>query len=347
MDIIRPVVLWQDLLNLWYNKQVRVFIHGVLKNKGDVFMENKTIITGHKSPDTDSICCALTYTYIKNQLGQEAIAGRAGEVSKETQFVLDTFKMEAPKYFEKVDAGQKLILVDHNEKSQAIDGLDDANLLEVIDHHRLGGLTTAAPLYMRVEPVGCCSTIIYKLAKENGVALPPAYAGLLFSAISSDTLYFKSPTTTETDKEAAGELAKIAGIKDPKGYALDMLQHGSAINSSTPKEIVHGDMKEFDFPQGKVTVAQVNVMDGEKAKAKWADLKKALQDMVDGGEADTSLLMVTDIMSEVTELLWAGKNQDVLTKAFGAPAEDGHYHLPGVLSRKKQIVPPLTNAFKG
>ena len=191
------------------------------------------------------------------------------------------------------------------------------------------------------------STTIYKLAKENGVSLPPAYAGLLFSAISSDTLYFKSPTTTDADRKAAGELAEIAGIKDPKGYALDMLQHGSAINSSTPKEIVHGDMKEFDFPQGKVTVAQVNVMDGEKAKAKWADLKKALQDMVDGGESDTSLLMVTDIMTEVTDLLWAGKNQDVLAKAFGTPEADGHFHLPGVLSRKKQIVPPLTNAFKG
>ena len=148
-------------------------------------------------------------------------------------------------------------------------------------------------------------------------------------------------------QEAAGALAKIAGIADPQGYALDMLQAGSAINSMTADEITHGDMKEFDFPQGKVTVAQVNVMDGEKAKAKWPELQKSLQAMVDKGEADTSLLMVTDIMDEVTELLWAGKNRDILDKAFGQAEADGHYHLPKVLSRKKQIVPPLTDAFKG
>lgn len=309
-------------------------------------MENMTIVTGHKNPDTDSICCALTYTYVKQQLGVPAFACRAGKVSKETQYVLDAFKMEAPKLIEEVEPGQKLILVDHNEESQAVDGLADADLKEVIDHHRLGGLKTAAPLYMRVEPLGCCSTIIAKLAKENGIALPPQYAGLLFSAISSDTLFFKSPTTTETDRKIGLELAEIAGIKDPKAYALDMLQHGSAINSSTPDEICHGDMKEFDFPQGKVTVAQVNVMDGEKAKEKWPALKAALEKMVASGESDTSLLMVTDIMTEVTELLWAGKNGDVLEKAFGNPEADGHFHMPGVLSRKKQIVPPLTDAFR-
>ena len=154
-------------------------------------------------------------------------------------------------------------------------------------------------------------------------------------------------STTEKDKEAAGALAKIAGIADPQAYALEMLQAGSAINSMTAEEICHGDMKEFDFPQGKVTVAQVNVMNGEAAKAKWPELQKALQTMVDGGEADTSLLMVTDIMDEVTELLWAGKNKDILDKAFGKAEADGHYHLPKVLSRKKQIVPPLTDAFKG
>ena len=279
-------------------------------------MEN-TIITGHKNPDTDSICSALSYAYIKTRLGAKVTACRAG------------------------------ILVDHNEMTQAVDGLDKANLLEIIDHHRLGGIVTANPLLVRMQPVGCTATILYNVAVENKVDLPKEIAGLLFSAISSDTLYFKSPTTTEKDKEAAGALAKIAGIADPQGYALDMLQAGSAINSMTADEITHGDMKEFDFPQGKVTVAQVNVMDGEKAKAKWPELQKSLQAMVDKGEADTSLLMVTDIMDEVTELLWAGKNRDILDKAFGQAEADGHYHLPKVLSRKKQIVPPLTDAFKG
>ena len=118
-------------------------------------MENMTIVTGHKNPDTDSICCALTYTYLKQHLGVPAVACRAGKVSKETQYVLDAFKMEAPKLIEEVEPGQKLILVDHNEESQAVDGLADADLKEVIDHHRLGGLKTAAPLYMTDEPQGC------------------------------------------------------------------------------------------------------------------------------------------------------------------------------------------------
>lgn len=309
-------------------------------------MEN-IIITGHKNPDTDSICSALSYAYIKTRLGAKVTACRAGKVNPETQFVLDYWKVSAPELVEKVEEGQNIILVDHNEMAQAVDGLDKANLLEIIDHHRLGGIVTANPLLVRMQPVGCTATILYNVAVENKVDLPKEIAGLLFSAISSDTLYFKSPTTTEKDKEAAGALAKIAGIADPQGYALDMLQAGSAINSMTADEITHGDMKEFDFPQGKVTVAQVNVMDGEKAKAKWPELQKSLQAMVDKGEADTTLLMVTDIMDEVTELLWAGKNKDILDKAFGQAEADGHYHLPKVLSRKKQIVPPLTDAFKG
>ena len=187
-------------------------------------MENYTIVTGHKNPDTDSICSALAYAYVKQQLGEDVKACRAGKVSAETQFVLDYFKVEAPALIDHVDEGQNLILVDHNEVAQAVDGLNKANLLEVVDHHRLGGIVTAAPLTVRIQPVGCTATIIYQITKEKNVALTPAVAGLLFSAISSDTLYFKSPTTTPADKEAAGALAEIAGIKDPQGYALDMLQ---------------------------------------------------------------------------------------------------------------------------
>ncbi len=309
-------------------------------------MEN-VMITGHKNPDTDSICSSLSYAFIKKALGEDVTACRAGNVNAETQFVLDYWKVEPPVLVEKVEKDQKVILVDHNEAAQAVDGLEDAEITEIVDHHRLGGLSTAAPLFVRIQPVGCTSTILYQMTVEKNVTLSKEIAGLLLSAISSDTLYFKSPTTTQADRDAVAALAKIAGLTDPEAYALEMLQAGSAINSMTADEITHGDMKEFDFPQGKVTVAQVNVMDGEKAKAKWPELQKALDTMVQKGEADTSLLMVTDIMSEVTELLWSGKNKDVLDKAFGKGEADGHYHLPKVLSRKKQIVPPLTNAFKG
>jgi manganese-dependent inorganic pyrophosphatase len=241
---------------------------------------------------------------------------------------------------------QELILVDHNEQSQAVEGIEDTHVLEIIDHHRLGGLTTAAPVFIRQDPVGCTATIVAKLADHRKVKLTPAIAGLLLSAIISDTLYFKSPTSTDEDKEIAAELAGTAGIKDVKTFALNVLREGSALNSLPPKAIVHGDAKEFDTPAGKVTIAQVTVMDGPGAKPKWPVLKAALQEMVDRKETDTALLMVTDIMAEKTNLLWAGKNKDKLDEAFGKEDGDGSYDLPGVLSRKKQIVPPLTEAFR-
>ncbi len=241
---------------------------------------------------------------------------------------------------------QELILVDHNEQSQAVEGIEDAHVLEIIDHHRLGGLTTAAPVFIRQDPVGCTATIVAKLADHRAVRLPPAIAGLLLSAIISDTLYFKSPTSTEEDKDMAEYLAAVAGIKDVKTFAMNVLREGSALNSLPPKAIVHSDAKEFDTPKGKVTVAQVTVMEGQGAKAKWPALQEALQEMVDKGETDTALLMVTDIMAEKTNLLWAGKNKEKLDEAFGKEDSGGSYDLPGVLSRKKQIVPPLTEAFR-
>lgn len=271
------------------------------------------------------------------------------EKSKESVFPV----LRHGKYVGSVDktsmlklAKQELILVDHNEQSQAVEGIEDTQVLEIIDHHRLGGLTTAQPVYIRQEPVGCTATIVAKLAEHRRVEFTPALAGLLLSAIVSDTLYFKSPTSTPKDKEMAEKLAITAGIKDVKAFALEVLRAGSALNSLPPKAIVHGDAKEFDTPQGKVTVAQVTVMDGQSAKGQWPVLRAALQDMVDRGETDTALLMVTDIMAEKTNLLWAGDNKEKLDEAFGREDEAGSYDLPGVLSRKKQIVPPLTEAFR-
>ena len=271
------------------------------------------------------------------------------EKSKESVFPV----LRHGKYVGSVDktsmlklAKQELILVDHNEQSQAVEGIEDTQVLEIIDHHRLGGLTTAQPVYIRQEPVGCTATIVAKLAEHRRVEFTPALAGLLLSAIVSDTLYFKSPTSTPKDKEMAEKLAITAGIKDVKAFALEVLRAGSALNSLPPKAIVHGDAKEFDTPQGKVTVAQVTVMDGQSAKGQWPVLRAALQDMVDRGETDTALLMVTDIMAEKTNLLWAGNNKEKLDEAFGREDEAGSYDLPGVLSRKKQIVPPLTEAFR-
>lgn len=241
---------------------------------------------------------------------------------------------------------QEVILVDHNERSQAVEGIENAQVLEIIDHHRLGGLTTGMPVFIRQDPVGSSATIVAKLTWHRNVPMTTAIAGILLAAIISDTLYFKSPTATEEDRETAAKLAQIAGIVDVKEFAMDILRHGSALNSLTADEIVHNDTKEFDFTIGKVAVTQVTVMDGKDAKKKWPELKAALEAMVAHHECATALLMVTDIMAENTSLLWAGAHEDLLTQAFGEQQEDGSYFLPGVLSRKKQIVPPLNEAFK-
>lgn len=261
--------------------------------------------------------------------------------------------IEKGKYIGSIDknsmlkpAKQEVILVDHNESSQAVEGIEHTKVIEIIDHHRLGGLTTSMPVFIRQDPVGSTATLVAKMAWHRDVILQPAIAGLLLSAILSDTLYFKSPTATEEDKRVANKLAEIAGIEDVKGYAMELLRHGSALNSLTAEEIVHNDVKEFDFTLGKVTVTQVIVMDAQQAKEKQAELQAALQATVDKQETDTALLMITNIMEENTDLLWAGRHKDLLDAAFGEQTAEGTYHLPGVLSRKKQIIPPLSEAFR-
>jgi manganese-dependent inorganic pyrophosphatase len=236
---------------------------------------------------------------------------------------------------------QKLILVDHNEQSQAVEGIENAEILEIIDHHRLGGLTTGLPIFIRQEPAGSTASIVAKMARHRYVRFTPALAGILLSAIISDTVYFKSPTATQEDRDTAAELAEMAGISDVHGFALDILRQGSALYNLTPEEIVHTDTKEFDFQLGKVMVAQVMTMDSKQSKEKWPGLLKALGDMVANKEANMALLMVTDIMTENTNLLHAGGYEELLTQAFGPQQEDGSYFLKGVLSRKKQVIPLL------
>ena len=174
----------------------------------------KVLIFGHKNPDTDTICSALAYADLKKQLGLDVEAVRLGEVNGETQFALDTFNSDAPRLVEKVAGeAEDVILVDHNERQQSADDIDQVRVLEVIDHHRIANFETSDPLYYRAEPVGCTATILNKMYKENGKSIPKDVAGLMLSAIISDTLLFKSPTCTDQDVAAAKELAEIAGVE--------------------------------------------------------------------------------------------------------------------------------------
>lgn len=304
---------------------------------------SKIIVTGHKNPDTDSICSALSYAALKQEEGVEAVAVRLGELSKETQYALDYFQAEAPELIASVEEKQPVILVDHNEQAQSVDGLGRADLQEIVDHHRLGGLNTANPIFVHIEPVGCTATIITKMFACKKVEMPKKISGLLLSAIISDTVLFKSPTCTEQDKEAASKLAAIAGV-DLKEYGMAMLKAGADLGDLTPAQIARTDSKPFSFGKYKAIVSQISVMDTADILDRKADLVAAMEELCNTEGYDLALLMVTDIMEESTELLFVGGPKQLIADAFGKDASGDSIYLPGVMSRKKQIVPQLTEA---
>ena len=239
-----------------------------------------------------------------------------------------------------------MILVDHEEKGQAVDGIETAELLEIVDHHRLGGMTTPQPLMARIQPVGCTCTILYQMYKEAGITPDKSTAGLLLSAIISDTLLFRSPTCTGHDKIAAGELAKIAEV-DMESYAMDMFKAGSELGNKTAEEIFYMDFKEFDMEGRKIGVGQATTVDS----AGIPDIHKKISGVIDDiiGEKclDNAFLMITDIIKESSVVVCGGKDGvEIMKKAFETEAQDeDSVFLPGVVSRKKQMIPALMGAL--
>jgi manganese-dependent inorganic pyrophosphatase len=305
----------------------------------------KVLIFGHKNPDTDTICSAITYSDLKNKLGFQTEPIRLGTISGETQFVLDYFKVEAPRLVEKVAAETKeVILVDHNEFQQSADDITDVQVKEVIDHHRVANFETKDPLYFRVEPVGCTATILNKMYKENGISIEKEIAGLMLSAIISDTLLLKSPTCTQQDVDAAHELASIAGV-DIIEYGLEMLKAGADLSDKTVEQLISIDSKVFPMGNAKVEVAQVNAVDTNDILARQKEIESALEKVVIEKELDLFLLVVTDILKNDSVALALGKASNKVEQAFNVTLDNNTALLEGVVSRKKQIVPPLTEAF--
>lgn len=239
----------------------------------------------------------------------------------------------------------KVILVDHNEQSQAVEGIEEAQIVEIIDHHRLGGLETSEPIYIRHEPVGCTATIIASMHWRRGIEIPPQIAGLMLSAIISDTFLFRSPTATARDKETAEKLAKIAGVPLEE-FGMAVLRAGSQLDSLSPMEIVQTDLKEFQIGEYRVSISQISALDPAAVLKRRAELQTALEEERKREGYDISALMVTDILNEATSLVFAGQPATIVTAAFGQPDDNGVVYLPGVLSRKKQVVPPMVEAAR-
>lgn len=236
---------------------------------------------------------------------------------------------------------KKVILVDHNEKSQAVDGLEDAEILEIIDHHRLGSLETISPVFFRNQPLGCTATIIYQMYRENGIGVEPGIAGLLCSAILSDTLVYRSPTCTEIDRTLAEELAGIAGIQVDE-YAKEMFAAGSNLTSRSPEEIFYQDFKKFTAGDLTFGVGQINSMNGEELEAIKEKLVPYMQKAFRDHGVGMLFFMLTNIISSSTEMLYQGTGaRELLLNAFKPDKENEIICLKGVVSRKKQVIPAL------
>ncbi|MBD3109955.1 manganese-dependent inorganic pyrophosphatase [Bacillus sp. AGMB 02131] len=305
----------------------------------------KVLVFGHKNPDTDTICSALAYAYLKQQIGMDAEAVRLGEVNAETQFALEYFGVAAPRFIETAATETNaVILVDHNERQQSVSDIDQVKVLEVIDHHRIANFETSDPLYYRAEPVGCTATILLKIFKEKGIAVPKEIAGLMLSAIISDSLLFKSPTCTDEDVAAAKELAAVAEV-DADVYGLDMLKAGASLGDKTAAQLIAIDAKEFPMGSFKVEVAQVNAIDVNEVLAKKAELEEAISATIEQKGLDLFLLAITDILNSNSTALALGAQTSAVEEAFNVTLENGVALLEGVVSRKKQIVPVLTEVF--
>ncbi|MFF2481525.1 manganese-dependent inorganic pyrophosphatase [Paenibacillus sp. NPDC058071] len=305
----------------------------------------KTLIFGHKNPDTDTICSAIAYADLKTQLGANVEAVRLGELNGETEYALRTFNAEAPRLVSTVaNEVNSVILVDHNERQQSVSDIDQVRVTEVIDHHRIANFETAQPLYFRAEPVGCTATILNKLYKENGIAVSKNIAGLMLSAIISDSLLFKSPTCTEQDIAAANELAAIAGV-DAQTYGLEMLKAGADLRDKTIEQLISLDAKEFQMGSYKVEIAQVNAIDVNDVLVRQQELEAALNGIIASKGLDLFVFVVTDILNSDSVALTLGAKTAAVEKAYNVSLVDNKAVLKGVVSRKSQIVPVLTETL--
>ena len=301
-------------------------------------------VVGHKIPDSDSICSAIALSYLKTTLGEETVPARLGELSPETLFILDKFGFEQPE-LKMSYAGESLYIVDHSERTQGPDDIDDATILGIIDHHKLGDITTSTPLECWIRPVGCTNTIIKMMYDFHNVDIPKNIAGAMMCAILSDTVIFKSPTCTTADIKCVEALAEIAGIEDPQALGMEMFKVKSAVEGTPIRDLVLRDFKDFDMNGNLVGIGQLEVIDLAIFDNIKEELEADIAALKEEGNRHSVMLLLTDIMKEGSEVLVVSDSDDITERAYGKASENGRVWLDGVLSRKKQVVPPLQESF--
>lgn len=302
-------------------------------------MKNEILIFGHKNPDTDTICSSMVKEILNKKNGcEKSKAVRLGNVNKETQYVLNYLGLEAPELIEKVEEGQEVILVDHNEFNQSAEGIENAKILGVIDHHRISNFETSEPLYYTARPYGCTATILYKDFLQKGIEIERTEAILMASAIISDTLLLKSPTTTEHDKKALEELGKIANINIEE-YGLEMLKAGTDLDDFSAEELINLDAKSLDKNGTKFVIAQVNTVSIDDVLKRQKELEKAINKTIAEKGLSLFVFAITDILNSNSEAIVLGEKGDAVEKAFNKKLENNRVFLEGVVSRKKQLLP--------
>lgn len=298
-------------------------------------------VFGHTNPDSDAIISAIAGAELLKARGVDAVACKQGDVNPETKFILEKFGLEIPETITSVE-GKNVALVDTTEPTQLPSDIEKANIVFVADHHKLAGLRTATPLEFYGQPVGSSATIITNIFKTDGKSIPANVAGAMLCAVLSDTVLFKSPTTTDWDKKAVEELAKIAGIEKPLDLGLEMLKVKSSIENDSALDLINRDFKDFNIHGKKFGIGQIELIDGSMAESKKPAILEEMKKLHKEGGYNTLLLLITDIMKEGSEMLVVSDDIPAIENVFGIKCDEQHCAwVDGMMSRKKQVVPPL------
>ena len=315
-------------------------------SSSDLDKEKIVYVFGHQAPDTDAICSSIIAANLEKEMGNinQVIACRLGEPNKETKFALEYFGFQPPTLITKASEADEVILVDHNNPGQSAKDIKQAKVVKIIDHHGIAGFSSPEPIFILTEPVGCCCSVLYKLYKDNDIPITKNIAGLMLSAIISDTVLLKSPTTTQRDIKAANKCAKIAGV-NLEEYGKKLLTKGTEISDISDHDLVFQDSKEFPVGDEKIQISQINSYDTKEPLDRKEGIKKEMQTYMNKHkEIKLFVFDILDIYNMDSYAIVIGPRKKAVETAYHVEiGEDDVVFLKKVASRKKQLYPDIAH----
>lgn len=302
-------------------------------------------VIGHKSPDLDSVTAAISYANFKNRLEQSEnyIPAIAGEINGQTKYALEKFGFPVPELI--TDArGKEFVLVDHNESQQSADGMAEAKIREIVDHHKVD-FKYGEPIYITTKPWGSSNSLITEMYFENNIAIENGLAGLMLAAILDDTVITKSPTCTDKDREVIEKLSMLAGIQDWEAFGMEMFKKRSNIDEMTDEQMVKGDFKDFNFKAGKFGTGQIETVDPNLFTAREDSIYNVMNKIRETEGYHSVVFLITDIIKEGSQVIVSTSDPAKIEEAFGVGFENNKAYIPGMMSRKKQVTPKLMEVF--